>query len=253
VPSATVAPAVTLALAGASATFFLFLRCEGKGRPFGPSSWRWAALVIGSTSMLSTGLALACVYLVHLLPSAFLGVGVAAPSWLWLGEIRKGGEDRRNLVRDMSTLWLTRLLARMHEGMAEDRLTWSEERVDSMWTTDELSRAARHYHRYLHERLPPDARRRGRIKAQLSAIEARLTVAQLIESGAARAKVVSALQGSRITKEPRYTRSVDDLGRLADILRHDAREDLMRMLGYAYTAGYHKLVGYRPVGALAPA
>jgi hypothetical protein len=253
VPGGTVAPAVTLVLACASATFFLFLRCEGKGRPFGPSSRRWAILAIGSTSLLSTGLALTCVYLIHLLPAAFLGVGIAAPSWLWLGEIRKGSEARRNLVRDMSTLWLTRLLARMHEGMAEDRLGWSEERADPMWTIGELNLAARHYHRYLHERLSPDARRRSRIKAQLGAIEARLTVAQLIESGGGRTKVVSALQGARVTKEPRYTRSVDDLGRLADILRHDAREDLLRMLGYAYNAGFHKLPAYHPVRALAHA
>lgn len=249
-PSVTVAPAVTLALACASATFFLFLRCEGKGRPFGPSSRRWAVLAIGSTSLLSTGLALSFVYLLHLLPEAFLGVGIAAPSWLWLGEIRKGSEDRRNLVRDMSTLWLTRLLARMHEGMAEDRLRWSEERVDPMWSTGELNIAARYYHRYLHERLSTDARRRSRIKARLGAIEARLTVSQLIESGGGRTKVAAALQGSRVTKEPRYTRSVDDPGRLADVLRHDAREDLVRMLGYAYTEGFHKLPAYHPVGAL---
>jgi hypothetical protein len=250
VPSETVGPVATFVLACASATFFLFLRCEGKGRPFGPSSRRWSALVIGLTSVLSTAVALACVYLVDSLPDAFLGVGVAAPSWLWLGEIRRGGDERRNLMRDMSTLWLTRLLARMHEGMAEDRLAWCEARVDPTWSTDALGMAARFYHGYLRDRLSPGERRRGRINAQLAAVEARLSVARLIENGAGRAKVLAALNAARIMKEPRYTRGVDDLGRLADLLRHDAQRDLVRLLGSAYTAGFHKLPAYHPFGPM---
>jgi hypothetical protein len=251
VPTETIRLGATLIVACASATLFLFLRCEGKGRAFGPSSWRWAVLVIAATGVLSTAAAVGCVYVLGSLPPLFFGVGVVAPSWLWLGEIRKRGDDRRNLVRDMSTLWLTRLLARLHEGMAEDRLTWCEARVDPMWSMEELSTAARFYHGYLRERLSPDERRRGRIHALLAAIEARLNVAQLIHSGAGRAKVVSALQGARITREPRYSRNLDDLSRLADILRHDAQRDLVRLLGTAYTAGYHKMSAHHPGRLLA--
>lgn len=244
---------MTFALACASATLFLFLRCEGQGRPFGPSSRWWALLVIGVTSVLSSGAAFLGVTALDRLPSAFVGVGAAAPSWLWLGQIRRRGEERRSLLLDMSTLWLTRLLARLHEGMAEDRLAWCEERVDPMWSADELAMAARFYHEYLRERLSPEQRRRGRIHAHLGAVEARLAVAQLIENGASRSKVTAALQGSRITKEARYARSLDDLGRLADLLRHDAYRDVVRLLGAAYTAGYHKLAGYRPAAVRRPA
>jgi hypothetical protein len=237
---------VTFALACASATFFLFLRCEGKGRLFGPSSRRWALSVIGVTSVVSTGAAFVVVTIVNHLPSAFVGVGVLAPSWLWVGQIRSRRDDERSRIRDMSTLWLTWLLARMHESLAEDRLTWCEQRVDPMWSTDELNRAARFYHEYLRERLSPDERRRGRIHAHLNAIEARLDVIHLIENSAGRTKVASALQGSRITKEVRYRRYLDDPSRLADILRHDAERDLVRLLGSAYSAGYYSMAAYNP-------
>ena len=237
---------VTFALACASATFFLFLRCEGKGRLFGRSSRRWALAVIGVTSVVSTAAAFVVVTIVNHLPSAFVGVGVLAPSWLWVGQIRSRRDDQRSRVRDMSTLWLTWLLARMHESLAEDRLTWCEQRVDPTWSTDELNRAARFYHEYLRERLSPEERRRGRIHAQLSAIEARLNVTHLIENSAGRTKVASALQGSRTTKEARYSRYLDDLSRLADILRHDAERDLVRLLGSAYNAGYYGMTVYTP-------
>src|SRR6202000_1163155 len=51
------APGLTFALACVSATVFLLLRCEGKGRRFGPRSRGWAVLVIGLTGALSAGLA----------------------------------------------------------------------------------------------------------------------------------------------------------------------------------------------------
>jgi hypothetical protein len=148
------------------------------------------------------------------------------------------------MLRDVSTLWLTRLLARMHEGIAEDRLEWCEDRVDPAWSGDELGMAARYYQEYLRERLSPDERRRGRIYAQLAAIEARLDVGQLIENGVGRTKVVAALQGARATKDPRYHRYHTDLSRLADILRHDAERDLVRLLGSAYNAGFYKMPMY---------
>jgi hypothetical protein len=244
VPSGTLGPDLTFALACASATFFLFLRCHGQGRPFGPNSRRWAIAVIAVTGVVSTAATFAFVAVVNELPSVFFSLGVLAPSGLWLAEIRSRSDGRRSLLRDMSTLWLTRLLARLHEGMAEDRVAWCERRIDESWTTDELGMAARFYQEYLRERLSPDERRRGRIYAQLSAIEARLTVEQLIENGAGRTKVVAALQGSRATKDPRYSRYHSDLSRLAGILRHDAERDLVRLLGSAYSAGHYKTPVY---------
>ena len=243
-PGAAVGLDVTLALACTSALFFLFLRCHGQGRPFGPASRWWALAVVGVTGLVSTAATFVVVGMVNLLPTAFLSLGVIAPSGLWLTEIRSRGDGRRSLLRDVSTLWLTRLLARMHEGMAEDRLAWCEQRVDPAWTTGELGMAARFYQDYLRERLTPQERRRGRIYAQLHAVEARLNVGQLIDNGAARTKVVAALQTSRATKDPRYSRYQDDLSRLADILRHDAERDVIRLVGSAYSAGYYRMPVY---------
>lgn len=242
---------VTFALACASATLFLFLRCEGKGRPFGPSSRWWALSVIGITSALSTAVAFLGVIVLSRLPHVFFGVGVAVPSWLWLGQIRNGANDGgRSLARDASTLWLARLLARMHEGMADDRETWCDEHVDPDWSVDDLHMAARAYHEYLWQRFSIEERRRARIHAQLNGIETRLGIVQIIENGVATPKVAAALEEARATREPRYARYLDDLGRLSKILRHDAERDLKRLLSAGYTAGYRNLRVYRPAVAV---
>jgi hypothetical protein len=237
---------ITLVLACASATFFLFLRCEGKGRPFGPRTRWWAVAVITVTSSVSTAAAFVVVNVLNQLPAALVGIGVLTPSGLWLGEIHRRSEDRRSMMRDLSTLWLTRLLAHLHEGMADDRLTWCEERVDPTWSTAELAMAARHYHEYLRERLAPEERRRGRFNALRNAIESRLDVAQLVENGAGQTKIRAALRASRVTNELRYTKYLEDLGGLRDILRHDAERDLVRLLGVAYAAGHRRLESHRP-------
>jgi hypothetical protein len=206
----------------------------------------WALLVVAVTGLLSTGAAFAGLAIVKHLPGAFVGLGIVGPSGLWLSEIHSREEERRSLLRDMSTLWLSRLLARLHEGMAEDRIAWCEKHVDEGWSADELSTAARFYLEYLRERMSPAERRRGRINAQVNAIEVRLTAVQLIENGAARAKVVAALQGSRATKESRYTRNLGDLQRMADILHHDAERELIRLLGSAYSAGLYRIPVFTP-------
>jgi hypothetical protein len=244
--SLTLGLGITFALACASATFFLFLRCHGAGRPLGRSSWTWALLVIGVTSVVSTAVAFVGTALVDRLPLAFLGVGVAGPSGLWLSEIRNRRDEPRGLLRDVSTLWLTRLLARLQEAMAEDRATWCERRLDEAWSAAELGMAARFYQEYLRERMTPDERRRGRLNAQLNAIEARLTVVQLVENSAGRTKVAAALQGSRTTKDARYSSQLGDLARMADIMRHDAERELVRLLGSAYNAGYYRMPVFTP-------
>jgi hypothetical protein len=246
VPNGMLRPSVTFALACLSAIFFLVLRCQGKGPMLGRHSRMWALLVVAVTGFLSTGVAFAGFAIVQHLPGAFVGLGLIGPSGLWLSEIRSRAEERRNLVRDMSTLWLNRLLARMHEGMAEDRVAWCERHVDEGWSADELSTAAHFYQEYMRERMSPAERRRGRINAQVNAIDARLTAVQLIENGAARTKIVAALEGSRTTRNSRYTRNFNDLPRMADILHHDAERDLVRLLGSAYSAGLYRIPAFAP-------
>jgi hypothetical protein len=240
----TVALALTFALACASATFFLLLRCEGRGRAFGPRSKPWALLVILLTSLLSAGGAAALAVLGRYVPAVILSLGIAAPGSLCLGRIRDGIPERRSVYGAASTLWLGFLLARMTEGMAEDKLQWCERHVDAAWHPDELIMAAHYYHDYLNERLSAEDRKRYRIRALLQDVETRLDIVRIIDARAPRSKVVAAINQSRLGREARYQRNLDDLGRLGGRLEHDARRALERMLAAAYVTGLYRLDRY---------
>ena len=92
-----VALALTFVLACASATFFLLMRCEGKGRAFGPRSKRWAFLVILLTSLLSAVGRRPSPLLGRYVPAVILSLGIAAPGSLCLGRIREGIPERRTV------------------------------------------------------------------------------------------------------------------------------------------------------------
>ncbi|MFI6598353.1 hypothetical protein ACIBHX_19015 [Nonomuraea sp. NPDC050536] len=235
---------LTVGLAILSAVAFLLLRCQSRGRPFGPQA-RWLALaVVLLTGCASAVVALAGGFLLNQYLSTALGV--IAPSGLWLSQVRAREEDRRSLAREAATFWLVTLLARLDQAMAEDQLVWCERRVDDSWSIYELSLAAFRYHERIRERLTPEERRRARVHARLDAIERRLDVAALIEDGAPRSKVVTALRGSRHTKTPRYERYLNDLTRMHGILRHDAENELLRLLAIAFRAGYRSLPVFVP-------
>lgn len=239
-------PSLTFVLSCLSATFFLVLRCEGRGRAFGPASRWWAFLVVGLTGLLSSSIALGLALLGHYLPTVVLGLGVAAPSSLALGRIREGIPDRRSVYGAATTLWLGWLLARMSEGMAEDKVLWCERHIDSAWHNDDLILAAHFYHDYLDERLSDEERKRYRIRVLLHDAETRLDFARLIDAHAARTTIKAALDAHRIGREARYQRSLDDLTRLGNRLRHDALRDLDRMLAAAYCASLYRLPEYSP-------
>jgi uncharacterized membrane protein len=248
-----VALALTFVLACASATFFLLLRCEGRGRAFGPRSRRWAIIVIILTSLFSAGGAAGLAVLGRYVPAVIMSLGVAMPGSLCLGRIRDGIPERRSVYGAAWTLWLGFLLARMTEGMAEDKLEWCERRVDTSWHPDELILAAHYYHDYLNERLSPENRKRYRIRTLLQDVETRLDIVMIIEAHAPRSKIVAAINASRLGKEARYQRNLDDLGRLGGRLQHDARRALERMLAAAYVTGLYRLDCYStPVRELAP-
>jgi len=239
-----VALALTFVLACASATFFLLLRCEGKGRAFGTRSRNWALLVIILTSLLSAGGAAGLAVLGRYVPAVILSLGVAAPGSLCLGRIREGIPERRSVYGAASTLWLGLLLARMSEGMAEDKLDWCERHVDGAWHPDELILAAHYYHDYLSERLSAEDRKRYRIRTLLQDVETRLDIVMIIDARAPRSKVVAAINASRLGREARYQRNLGDLSRLGGRLEHDARRALERMLAVAYVAGLYRLERY---------
>ncbi|MEU4224023.1 hypothetical protein AB0F17_06995 [Nonomuraea sp. NPDC026600] len=236
--------ALTVPLAIASATGFLLLRCQGKGRPFGPGGWWLAVAIILLTGLVSAGVALVSGELLNNYLSTVLGA--AAPGGLWLSQVRSREDERRSLAKEAATFWLVSLLARLDQAMAEDQRRWCERRVDDSWSVYELSLAANRYHERIGERLSPEERRKERVHARLDAIERRLDVAALIEDGAPRSKVITALRGSRQTRLARYERYVNDLTRLHGILRHDAENDVLRLLASAYRAGYRSLPRFVP-------
>jgi hypothetical protein len=233
----------TFALAWASALVFLVLRCQREGRPFGPTSRWWAFAAISVTSVVSTAGAFAGVALLSHIPPALLGVVV--PSGIWLTHLQHSRTaDRRRRLPEVPPLGISLLLARMEQSMAEDRLTWCEERIDRMWPMDRLLAAARAYHTYVKERVPPADRPRVRLDAKLRAIEDRLEVATVIESGASQTKVRTALRESKVAEERRYKRYRGDLMRMAGLLRHDAEQELLRLLGVAYKFGCYRLPAF---------
>ncbi|MFE0152735.1 hypothetical protein ACFWY5_36710 [Nonomuraea sp. NPDC059007] len=242
---------LTVVLAVISATAFLLLRCQGKGRPFGPEG-RWLAVsIILLTGLVSAGVAL--LFGAMLNDNLATLLGAVAPSGLWLSQVRAHEEGRRSLAKEAATFWLVSLLARLDQAMAEDQRAWCERRIDDEWSVYELSMAANRYHERIGERLTPEERRRERIHARLDAIDRKLDVAALIEDGAPRSKVVTALGGSRHTRLARYDRYLNDLTRLRGILRHDAESELLRLLSSAYRSGYRSLPLYTPPSRLAAA
>jgi hypothetical protein len=233
----------TFGLAWVSAGVFLALRCHREGRPFGPSSRWWALAAMALTSATSTIAAFASVALVRVMPPFVLGVVV--PSGLWLGNIeRHRPEERRGRLPEVPTLGLALLLDRLHQAMADDRLTWCETRIDENWRIDQLLAAAQHYNAAVRERLPPAERRRVRPDARLRAIEDRLEVVGMIENGASAAEVRNELQARRATRIRRYDRYRNDLMGLAKRLRHDAEQDLIRLLDVAYRFRFYRLKNF---------
>ena len=238
------APGLTFVLACVSAAVFLLLRCEGKGRAFGPRSRGWALLVIGLTGALSAGLAEAVAVLGHHAPLAILSLGIAAPSGLCLDRIREGIPERRSTYTAATTLWLSWLLVRMQDEMAEDKKRWCEQRIDQEWHDDELLMAAHSYHEYLAERLTDAEWKRYKIRTLLLDLESRLDIARVIGASASRSRIEDAVNASRHRRDPRYQRSIDDLTALGNRLRHDAERDLTRMLAAAYCASLYRLAPY---------
>jgi hypothetical protein len=236
---------LTFALACLSSTLFLFLRYDGKGSPVGRHSRWWSLAVVTLTGALSTGATFVVAIIIEQLPSGLVSLGAVAPCGLWIGHIREGSE-RRGPFAEAATLWLSWVLSRLDEGMAEDKTEWIEERASPEWGTDDLIAASRRYQEYLYERLSAQERKRYRIRALRNNIEIRMDVARLIDNSARPAKILVALNASRLTQDPRYQRCLDDPARLGNLLRHDALRDLIRMLTPAYNLGWRRLRPYVP-------
>jgi hypothetical protein len=237
---------LTFVLACISAAFFLVLRFEGKGRPFGRRSRPWALAVAGATGAVSTAAALGLAAIGHYMPSALVGLGIVAPSTLCLDRIRDGKEDRPSMLGSAATLWLGWLLRQVEEAMAQDKAEWCEDRVKPEWCDDELVLAAHSYHDFVRERLPPGECERHGLQVIVAGVEERLHVARLIDSHAPRTAIAEALQTPRLAEQAWYERNLDDLTRLGNRLQHDARRDVRNLLVVAYNARLYRLQPYRP-------
>jgi hypothetical protein len=106
--------------------------------------------------------------------------------------------------------------------------------------------AAHFYHDYLTERLSDEDRKRYRIRTLLQDVETRLDIVLLIDARAPRSRVVAAIKASRLGREARYQRNLDDLARLGARLEHDARRALERLVAAAYLSGLYRLDRYTP-------
>jgi len=229
-----------------SALFFLGLRCQGKGRPFGPRSRRWALPVVALIGTMSTASAAVLALLGFYAPAALFVFGVAAPGSLCIDRLRADMPDRRSTAAAAATLWLSWLLTRLDDEMAAEKRRWVEDRIDFDWRDDTLLLAAHSYHDFLDERLPESERRRHRIHAALASIEIRLDTARLIDSDLPHAKLREQILSSRLGKDPRYRRNLDDLTLLGRRLRHDAIKELEKMLAAAYGNSLYRLERFRP-------
>jgi hypothetical protein len=237
---------LTFVLSCLSALFFLGLRCQGRGRPFGPRSKRWALPVIVLIGGMSTASAALLALLGYFAPAALFIFGVAAPGSLCIDRMREDMPGRRSTASAAATLWLTWLLTRLDDEMAEDKRRWCEHRIDSDWHDDVLLMAAHSYHDFLDARLPDEERRRHRIRAALNYIETRLDIARLIDSDVPESKIREEITASRLGKEPRYRRNLDDLTMLGRRLRHDSVREMDRLLAVAYTNGLYRLERFQP-------
>jgi hypothetical protein len=247
---------VTFILACTSATIFLTVRCEGKGQPFGRRSRPWALAVIGLTGAISMLGAWGVTILGHYLPGVIVGLGIAAPSALCLERIREGLGDRQGVLSSAVTLGVGMLLGRLDDAMAEDREAWCERLIDPKWDDNTLLMATDEYYDHLISRLSGEECTRYRIVNLNEDIVARLTIAKLIDSlplGASDSKqdlIFKAFAASSLAGSSRYMKYFDDLDVLGKRLRHDARQDMGRMLAIAYYGRLRRLRRYKPVAAI---
>lgn len=239
---------LTFAFSCLSALFFLRLRCRNRGQPFGPQARRWALPVIVAIGVASTGSAALLDLLGYYAPATLFVFGIAAPGSLCIERLREDLPRRRSSAEAAATLWLSWLLARLDDAMADDKAHWIEARIDFEWPDHTMLLAARHYHNCLCGRLPEEERGCHAIDAALADIEARLDIARLIDSDLPPGKIRTEITASRLGGDPRYRRDLDDLTMLGRRLRHDSVREIDRLLGVAYGSGLYRLERFQPPG-----
>jgi hypothetical protein len=237
---------LTFALSCLSALFFLRLRCRDRGQPFGPQARRWALPVIVAIGAASTVSASLLDLLGYYAPATLFVFGIAAPGSLCIERLREDLPRRRSAAEAAATLWLSWLLSRLDDAMADDKSRWIETRIDFEWPDHTMLLAARHYHNCLYGRLPEEEREGQRIDAALEDIEARLDIARLIDSDLPPGKIRTEITASPLGSDPRYQRNLDDLTMLGRRLRHDSAREIDRLLAVAYGNGLYRLERYRP-------
>lgn len=229
-----------------SALYFLGLRCQGRGQPFGPRGRWWALPLVIAIGAVSTGTAeLLNLLAVHARDTLFL-FGIAAPGSLCIERLRDDMPRKHSAAGAAATLWLGWLLTRLDDAMAGDKRQWVEERIDFEWASDTMLLAAYYYHDFLRERLPEEERERHQVHAVLGDIEARFDIVRLIDSDLPPHKIRMEITASPLSEDPRYRRNLDDLTMLGRRLRHDSIREIDRLLSVAYGNGLYRLEPFRP-------
>lgn len=242
---------LTFAFSCLSALFFLRLRCRSRGQPFGPRARRWALPVVIAIGAASTVSAALLDLLGYYAPATLFVFGIAAPGSLCIERLREDLPRRRSVAEKTATLWLSWLLTGLDDAMAEDKRHWVTERIDIEWPDEIMLLAARYYHDFLCERLPEEERRHHEIHTMLKNIEARLDIAQLIDSDLPPGKIRTEITASRLGDNPWYRRNLDDLTMLGRRLRHDSVREIDRLLAIAYGSGLYRLQRFRPPSRVA--
>lgn len=243
---ATIGLCLTFVFSCLSALYFLGLRCQDRGQPFGSRARRWALALIIAIGAVSTGTAEALALLGEHYPQTLFVFGVAAPGSLCIERLRDDLPRKHSAAGAAATLWLGWLLTGLDDAMAEDKRHWVQERIDIEWPSDILLQAAYYYHDFLRERLPEEERGCHRIHAALGDIETRLDIVRLIDSDLPPGKIRTEIMASPLAEDPRYRRILDDLTMLGRRLRHDSVREIDRLLSVAYGNGLYRLERFRP-------
>ena len=231
----------TFVVSTVSACVFLWLRCRGIGRAFGPRAKWWAVVIVVGTAVVSTAVSVAAIAAGHHVNAAF--VGLVLPGVLWLGEPFSQRLQRGSLIPRGLAAYFTLPLRRHNDRMGEDLSDWCDVRVRVVWQNPQrILDATRYYYNQAAGRLK-SVQAQEELDSRRDSIIHKIKIVQMIDRGSDPDKVRDALQSHPATQNTRKY-SIDYLGHLARRLEHEAGSELALLLAHLYRLGYRKLLIY---------
>jgi hypothetical protein len=226
----------TFVLSLVFASWFLKLRCQGVGPPFGRRAKPWAIVIVLGTAIASAGLGLFIAAASHHTPAAY--VGIIVPGGLWLTRV-SAPRDRTGPL----AVWLTQPLSRLYDGMGEDMQAWCDiRRAAAAEQPQWISDAAEYYYAQVQGRLR-DRQAQAQLCDWRDSVMHKISIVRLIDLDALPSRLQDSLQQHPATRNV-SAYADDNLPRLARRLENDALNELNLFLAYAYRLGYHKMLIY---------